>query len=135
TIDLGAGDDHFTNFKKIGNKVVSGALLGFADLGDGNDTFLGGHKKEAVIDAGGSDTYKLGGGGDTYIAKNGGSDGNDIVSGGSGIDTFDVGGSVFNGVFINLDSKNHTAGMANLAAHTARGDDISGSFKDTITGF
>ncbi|HEY8277671.1 MAG TPA: calcium-binding protein, partial [Methyloceanibacter sp.] len=136
TVDLGAGDDHFTNFKKIGNKVVSGALLGFADLGDGNDTFLGARKKEAVIDGGGSDTYKLGGGGDTYIAKNGGSDGNDIVSGGSGIDTFDVGGSVFNGVSINIDNKDHSFGMAFVPANTARGDDISGGINtDTITGF
>jgi serralysin len=136
SIALGSGDDSLTNFLKVGHKVISGRVTGTIDLGFGDDTLLGGKKPEAVQDGPGADTYKLGGGNDYYIAKAGGdTDGNDIVFGGSGADTFDVGGSVFTSCFINLDTKAHTAGTT-VAANTAAGDDISGAGnQDIVTGF
>ena len=137
TVHLGEGDDHFTNFQKIGKKVVSGTVLGVIQLGAGNDTFLGGRKIEVVRDDGGSDTYKFGGGNDTYFATGAGaSDGNDIVAGGSGIDTFSAAGSL-NSVFINLDSKVHGYAIVSVAANTAQGDDVSGGLinSDKVIGF
>jgi Ca2+-binding RTX toxin-like protein len=134
---LGSGDDSITNFLKIGHTVISGRITGTIDLGIGNDTLLGGKRPVAVHDGAGADTYRFGGGNDYYIAKAGGAtDGNDIVSGGSGIDFYDVGGSVFTSCFINLDSKAHTSGATTVDANTAAGEDISGAGnKDIVTGF
>lgn len=137
-VQLGGGNDHFTNFMKVRDKVVAGKVTGLIDLGSGDDTFLGGKTNEAVQDGQGADIYKLGGGNDYFIAKGGGpTDGNDIVSGGSGIDTYSVGGSIFNPVFINLSSEAHTYNAVSIAANTAQGIDISGGLvnRDKLTGF
>src|SRR3990172_4753241 len=50
-IDLGGGNDVFTNFKKVGNVVKQGVLDGSVDLGAGNDIFSGGNNSEAVEDS------------------------------------------------------------------------------------
>jgi Ca2+-binding RTX toxin-like protein len=137
-VSLGDGNDIFTNFKKVGHKIKNGLVTGTIDLGTGNDTFFGGNKIEGVRDGSGADIYKFGGGNDYYIAQGGGaSDGNDRVSGGSGIDTYAVGGSGNNPVFINIDSKAHTYGAVSITANTAQGIDISGGLtnRDKVTGF
>src|SRR4029079_6338704 len=66
-IDLGGGNDLFTNFKKVGNIIKHGILDGGVDLGAGDDTFNGGNKAEAVLDGGGADKSKLRGRHTTYF--------------------------------------------------------------------
>jgi serralysin len=128
--NLGDGNDIFTNFIKVGNHVKSGIVSGFIDLGVGDDHFNGGNKSELVLDAGGSDSYKLGGGGDTYFADGGGT-GTDTIDGGKGVDIYDAQFATFS-VLVNLDAKAH----GGLAAHSAQGADVGdpGSL-DTIIGF
>lgn len=135
TVDLGAGNDVFIDFLKVGTKVISGTVSGIIDLGDGDDILRGGNKAEGVQDRSGSDTYKLSGGSDHYYATHSGNDGNDIISGGSGVDSYDAFATV-NDLQINLDNVAHTD-VNTVAANTAQGNDISGGFvfKDTVTGF
>ena len=135
TVNLGGGNDVFNNFIKVGTKVISGTVSGIIDLGAGDDILRGGNKAEGVQDGSGSDTYKLGRGNDHYYATHSGADGNDIVSGGSGIDAYDAFATV-NDLLINLDNVAHTD-VDTVAANTAQGIDISGGFvfKDTVTGF
>jgi hypothetical protein len=81
-VHLGAGDDTFTNFQKVGTKIIAGKVQGAIDLGDGNDTFNGGAGAELVTDGNGSDIYKLGASNDVYIATgNTGTDGTDTIDG------------------------------------------------------
>ena len=121
-VELGDGEDVFTNFTKV---KVKGKLVqkdGFVseqiDLGSGNDIFNGGNKAEVVDDSYGADSYKLGGGNDTYVSlfyspgiglPDGGQD---FVDGGAGRDLYvgDAGG------VINLDNKAHDGFAANLAS-------------------
>jgi Ca2+-binding RTX toxin-like protein len=112
-------NDSFTNFKKVGHHIKNGTVVGVIDLGPGDDHFTGGAKSETVIDAAGSDTYKLGGGDDTFIPVNTGSGtGTDIVNGGKGIDTYDASAG--------------SSQIINLNTHSTVGLDVGG---DTIIGF
>lgn len=139
-VDLFDGNDVFTNFLKVGKKIVAGSVVGQIDLGDGNDTFKGGAKGETVQDGNGADTIILGSGNDTYIATgNAGTDGTDIVNGGKGIDTYNASAtSGTSPLTINLDSVNHAepTGLSfydrSAAANTAQGVDTG---SDTISGF
>lgn len=139
-VSLGAGQDTFTNFVTTKNGLVGGNI----NLGAGDDKFFGGSLGERVVDAAGSDSYQLGGGNDLYLAKTSGSDGNDIVDGGIGIDSYDA-SEATNTVVINLDNITHDRSPYNptqgeAAANQAYGIDISGSAsksgtKDTILNF
>jgi hypothetical protein len=53
-------DDAFTNFKKVGNVIKNGTVVGDIDLGKGVNHFIGGSHAETVKDGGGTDTVKLG---------------------------------------------------------------------------
>jgi Ca2+-binding RTX toxin-like protein len=140
-INLRGGDDKVTNFVIVGDVIKSGKITGTIDLGTGNDKFFGGANAETVRDGDGADIVSLGGGNDTYIATGASSGDNsiDIVKGGAGIDTYDVSGGGGNHL-INLDTVAHdltpiSPGAGLQAANTATGTDISGTAKDTITGF
>jgi Ca2+-binding RTX toxin-like protein len=134
----GSGADTVTNFAIIVDVIKSGTITGTIRLGAGNDKFTGGANPETVQDGDGADVVSLGGGNDTYLP--GGSsvagDGIDIIKGGAGIDTYDASG-VIGPVAINLDNVAHeiSPGMGLVAANTATGPNISGTAKDTITGF
>jgi len=135
------GDDTVTNFKKVGNKLVHGSIIGLIELGDGNDSFSGGETAEKLRDGNGADTVRFGGGNDLYEAiGQTGSDGHDMVSGSKGVDTYDA-SFASSTVQINLDKVNHDAspflpsGIGLVAANTAKGTNISGALTDTISGF
>ena len=132
-VDLGEGNDVFTNFAKVGQHVKNGFVDGIIDLGGGNDHFFGGSTSEVVSDYKGKDVYKLGGGSDFFFAKlDGGGDLADVVDGGKGNDGYDATQAGAFGVFINLDTVDHFG----FAAMTA--DDIEqdvASAKDTIKNF
>jgi RTX calcium-binding nonapeptide repeat (4 copies) len=138
---FGAGNDTLTDFMIIEMIMKSGKIVGTADLGGGNDSFTGGSFAETVKDGDGADIYKLGGGNDTHVATgHTGSDGNDTVGGGGGVDLYDA-HLASNAVQINLDTIAHdeTALDSNavaVAANTATGDNVAGALlKDTITNF
>jgi Ca2+-binding RTX toxin-like protein len=140
-VTFGAGSDTFTDFMIIDMVMKSGKIVGTADLGGGNDMFTGGIFAESVKDGDGADIYKFGAGTDTYIATgHTGSDGNDVIGGGVGVDLYDA-HLASNAVQINLDTIAHdeTAVDSNavaVAANTATGDNIAGALlKDTITNF
>ena len=108
-VTFGDGNNSLTNSGTISGSVLGGSAtdvfkstgtFGSIDLGDGDDTFVGGNKGEIVSDAFGNDTYKLGGGDDTLVLFAG----NDTCDGGAGTDTVSL--SIVNAAyFINLDSK------------------------------
>jgi Ca2+-binding RTX toxin-like protein len=125
-----SGNDSFTDFKKVGGVIKSGTVVGLVDLGDGDDHFNGGAHAETFRDSPGTENCKLGGGNDTYLAVlvPSNPDGADIISGGSGVDTYDASGaSTF--LNINLDKVSH--GFL-LGAHSASGAKVG---SDHITGF
>ena len=94
SVQLGLGDDVFTNFAKLGTVVKHGIVGGFIDLGDGNDIFNGGKHIELVVDGPGTDTYKLGAGDDRFGAVPlSGASGDDTVIGGAGSDSYVISGS------------------------------------------
>jgi hypothetical protein len=127
----GSGADTMTDFAIVDGVMQSGAIRGTISFGGGNDTFTGGANFEMVQDGNGADTYRLGGGNDWYVATgNTGSDGNDLVLGGTGIDVYDA-QAANSDCQINLDSFSHGP----LAPNTALGADIAGSAKDSIFGF
>jgi serralysin len=87
----------------------------------------------------GADTYKLGGGNDSYRATgNTGADGNDVISGGTGVDLYSAEGAT-SPVNINLDTVKHDFAPfdvgGEVAANTATGSDVAGGGTDTIIGF
>jgi peptidase M10/serralysin-like protein len=126
-IQLGLGDDVFTDFAKVG-KILKHGHVFLVDLGDGNDVFNGGKFGEIVKDGPGTDTYKLGGGNDQFApVPNAGVSGDDTVNGGPGTDVYALYGSTAVAV-INLDSMVHDGN----AAQTATGADIG---TDIVTGF
>jgi hypothetical protein len=130
------GDDVVTNFKKIGNKTVSGTISGIITLDEGNDVFRGGNKVETVRDGAGADIIRFAGGSETYTATNGlGADGHDTVDGGKGIDTYDASFAT-NVLEINLDTIAHSFfPFGTVAARTAMGTDVSDALTDTISNF
>lgn len=87
-IALGKGNDEFTNFKMIGNKLVSGTVTSVINLGSGTDLFHGGSNKETVNGGPDGDTMTLGRGNDVFIVLH--DDGQDSVNGQGGIDTYDI---------------------------------------------
>jgi Ca2+-binding RTX toxin-like protein len=136
-IDLGGGNDSFTDFAKVKvkGKLVTkqGTVDGIVDLGDGNDSFKGGNNAETVRDGQGADTYKLGGGNDILIAApDTGSDGVDTIDGGAGIDTYDASSSTAN-FLINLDTKAHGGIAANSVVVSGQADHIF-NFEDVHGG-
>jgi serralysin len=109
-VNLGDAADTLVNFVKHGKLIKSGTITGTVNLGAGDDHFKGGAHAESVKDNLGTDHYNLGGGNDTYIADFAGSetDGQDVVNGGSGTDTYFLGGE--DGIFlVNLDTKVHNS--------------------------
>jgi len=140
-VTFGAGNDTLTDFMIIDMIMKSGKIVGTPDLGAGNDTFTGGNLAETLKDGDGADIYKFGGGNDTYVGTgHTGSDGNDTVNGGVGVDLYDA-HLASNAVQVNLDTIVHdeTAIDSNavaVAANTATGDNVAGALlKDTITNF
>jgi Ca2+-binding RTX toxin-like protein len=105
-VDLGGGNDVFTNFKKVGHVVKNGVANDVIDLGAGDDRFNGGNRAEIVKDGDGKDVYKFGGGNDRFIGL---LDENtvDVVDGGKGRDFYDAVQSGVSGVVINLDKVAH----------------------------
>lgn len=117
-IDLGDGNDVFTNFHKVGKLIKHGSVIaGGIDLGAGDDKFFGGIRAETVKDGNGADTVKLGGGNDTWIGYLGGNgDLIDRIDGGKGVDTYDASEYVaLTTAEINLDSISHLGVPANVA--------------------
>lgn len=132
---LGLGNDVFTNFQKVGTKIVAGTVIGSIDLGEGSDAFKGGSKAEIVNDGDGADIYKFGGGNDTYIAAHGGgTDGADSVDGSTGTDLYDASGATAN-LGINLDSVAHTDGLVGLSANRATDGGAGETGTDTVFNF
>jgi Ca2+-binding RTX toxin-like protein len=117
-VDLGDGNDSFTNFKKVGKIVKNGIVDGQIDLGAGNDSFRGGNKVEVVRDSAGNDNVKFGGGDDFWVAHFGADETtNDVVDGGRGRDTYHARDAGVLGVDINLDTVEHFGRKA-MSAHT-----------------
>ena len=119
----GSGVDTVTN--KVG--LVSGEIAGIVSLGDGSDIFNGGNKAETVQDGNGADTVNFFGGNDTYIGTgHSGTDSNDTIDAGGGVDTYDA-SAAGSAVQINLDSIDHDISVLPLfaggfvTAATARG--------------
>ncbi|MEZ5874685.1 MAG: calcium-binding protein [Hyphomicrobiales bacterium] len=135
-VRLGDGNDVFTNFQKIGKKIKSGTVSGDIDLGAGDDIFQGGNKGELVVAGQGADVIKLGGGNDTYLAFSagvGGTNADDNIDGGKGIDTYNA-ISTTTGVVVNLDKIDHQF-IVIIPANTASGAEVSGAFVDKIKNF
>jgi hypothetical protein len=133
SVQLGLGDDVFTNFAKVGNKTKHGQI-GSVDLGAGNDIFNGGKFAELVGDGAGTDIYKLGAGNDFFVANpSTGTSGDDFVNGGAGIDTYSYFGSTT--IFINLDTVAHFGNPAQQATGSLDiGTDIVIGFEKAIGG-
>jgi Ca2+-binding RTX toxin-like protein len=142
-IDLGGGANTVTNEGIIEGDILlgggndfydgrGGRVTGGIDGGAGNDTIIGGDWVDSVFGGANNDTVDLGGG-DDFFSASPGSDHNDIVNGGLGIDTY----SAFNAtaaVFIDL-----TEGMAiGLSIGTDQLENIENaegtSFADTLLG-
>jgi Ca2+-binding RTX toxin-like protein len=153
TVQLGDGNDVFNDFLKVGAHIKSGIVdrgivLGVAaaiDLGAGDDIFNGGKNAESVRDDLGTDTYKFGAGNDLFLADddfaNSENDGNDIVNGGRGIDTYNLTGADTL-YFINLDTKVHFGLEAQTAVELFGQTDrvigfenvVGGTIADSIVG-
>jgi hypothetical protein len=131
-VDLGDGNDTFTDFFKVGKHVKNGTVHGSIDLGGGDDHFNGGGRIEVVIDNSGADTYNLGAGNDTFLpVGGGGATGADIINGGKGKDFYNAVDATFT-VLVNLDTKAH----GGLAPQSAQGADIGDPGNtDTVIGF
>jgi hypothetical protein len=153
TVQLGDGNDVFNDFLKVGAHIKSGIVdrgivLGVAaaiDLGAGDDIFNGGKNAESVRDDLGTDTYKFGAVNDLFLADddfaNSENDGNDIVNGGRGIDTYNLTGADTL-YFINLDTKVHFGLEAQTAVELFGQTDrvigfenvVGGTIADSIVG-
>jgi Ca2+-binding RTX toxin-like protein len=144
-ISLGVGADTFTNFHKVGHRVVSGSIFSngvlnaIVDLGAGDDKFKGGAHTERVKDGDGHDVVTLGSGKDTYVATGAtfASDLTDVINGGKGLDYYEASASA-SAVRINLDKVQHDGGPFGtplLAANVADGDDVAGNFTDMFRNF
>lgn len=123
----GAGNDAVTVSGK-------GSIVGFVELGAGDDHFTGGAKTDFVFDNAGKDSYNLGAGDDVYFASNLGSGSADLidtVNGGSGIDIYS-GAEFTSNLYVNLDTKTAVIGGNTLAARTATSTQ---SGTDKVTGF
>lgn len=132
-IQLGLGDDVFTDFAKVGTKIKHGKV-GFIELGDGNDIFNGGKYGEFVKDGPGTDTYKLGAGNDTFSAvPDAGVSGDDTVNGGPGTDSFYLISGI-EGAVINLDSVAHDGNAAQSALSMEIGTDTIIGFENVVGG-
>lgn len=96
-VSMGDGGGVISNDGMIGYSVNFGAANdaymganGFvqnANMGGGDDTFYGGKGTEIVVGGLGNDTADLGAGNDYFIASTG-SDGDDVLDGGEGLDTY-----------------------------------------------
>jgi hypothetical protein len=143
-IQTSDGDDVFTNFKVVGGVLTNGTVSGIIDLGAGSDSFNGGSKAEELQDNDGGDTANFRGGSDTYTATyvpvGARADGNDLLDGGTGIDTYEASASG-TGVLINLGAADQDlsavfAGAAAVLANTAQGDEVAGAgLTDSIFNF
>jgi hypothetical protein len=149
-VNLGNGTNTLTNSGYIGGNVNgldgrdtvknTGTIDGKIDLGGGDDSFTGGKMQETLLDGGGSDIVKLGGGEDVYLAaRTPGIDGTDMIDGGDGYDAY-AAPTTTASVWINLDKIAHdfspfAPGANPVAANTALGVDVAGTFVDTIKNF
>lgn len=124
----GSGNDSLTVTLKSGE-------LGWIELGDGADTFVGGAIAEDLTDGGGSDVASFGAGADTYHAvKNGGAaDGVDDIDGGVGVDLYDAGSAAAD-VNVNLDIVDHDGRTALTANGADTGLDMIDNFENVNTG-
>lgn len=133
-IQLGLGDDAFTNFAKVGKIVKHGLTNSLIDLGDGNDVFNGGKHGEIVGDGPGTDLYKLGAGNDTFApVPESGVSGDDKVDGGRGTDVIYLISSAAPTI-INLDSVAHDGNAAQSAVSTDIGTDTVTGFENAVGG-
>jgi RTX calcium-binding nonapeptide repeat (4 copies) len=142
-IDGGAGNDTFSTTTIVNGVAKHGIVDGFIFLGSGNDIFTGGKFDDSVADEGGADKFNLGGGADWFAAAFGaaaGSDGNDVINGELGVDTYSALESTA-AVFVNLDSVEHRETILDVpvvfAKNSAQGDQVSGGMvlKDTVLNF
>lgn len=134
-VDLGEGNDTFTNFKKVGKIVKNGVIDGQIDLGAGDDIFRGGKHVEVIVDNAGKDTATFGGGGDFWIAHFGADEtAKDFADGGRGRDTYDASSAGVVGVDINLDTVDHFGRKAGSAHCTsvATVDETIRNFENAI---
>jgi RTX calcium-binding nonapeptide repeat (4 copies) len=116
---------------------TGGRITGFVNLAGGNDTFTGADAIDNVVGGDGLDTIDLNGGNDIFYANGAtaASDGNDVVDGGTGIDTYIARALGSTGITIDLlDSTasgasfgtDHILNFEN-AIGTANGDSIAGN--------
>jgi Ca2+-binding RTX toxin-like protein len=94
---------------------TGGRFFGTVNLGQGNDTFVGGGFTDQVLGGLGSDDLAGAGGDDRFYAID--NDGNDDIDGGAGIDSYDA-SAVTLPVNVNL-----TTGLARSGGNT---DDLTG---------
>ncbi len=126
-VDAGNGNDTVS--------TVGGTVIESTDLGAGNDTFTGGDAIDKVIGNLGDDTADLGGGNDSFLATfaSVGTDGNDDINGGAGIDTYDANQS---SAAVTVDIDNDFAAGAGIGIdHILNFENANGSaFADTLLG-
>lgn len=117
-ISAGGGNDKYTN---------TGTVLGFVDMGSGNDSAYGGNGTDVMADNAGSDTYALGKGVDVFTLT--GTDmSNDSIDGGDGVDVLRT--NTDSAVWIDL-----TAKSAEYILGVTEGDiDLADDY-DRISGF
>jgi hypothetical protein len=118
-----------------GNDILinTGKIIGFVEMGFGDDTYKGGKFVDRVFDSTGSDQYSLGSGDDLYIGFFGGAEATiDTVDGGKGFDIY-FGQGADSGLRVNLDNVSYEGKTGILTAATAQ--DANGGDIDKIKGF
>jgi len=116
-----------------GNDTVNngaGSIVGFVDLGDGNDQFLGGVGVDNVFGGSGDDIIN-GGAGNDFLE---GGDGNDQLNGGAGRDTISYAESTSRvAVNLNITAAQNTLG-AGIDTIVGFEDVVGSNYNDQITG-
>lgn len=159
-LSLGSGNDILTVESGVDlsrvfaaegdDSVTMDSAARFADLGSGNDTFIGSDGNDRVIGGTGADDIATGAGNDTVeMGARNLEDGNDTVDGGSGVDTLSYRGvttlgtgytDATGGVYVALDEGLATARASNttnlfgIDLVTGFENVIGGSFADEIIG-
>lgn len=117
-----------------GNDVVDttlGTILGNVNLGTGLDVYTGGAGTDRVNGGGSNDDIDLGAGNDVYFG--GGNDGNDVIEGGDGIDTFNA--SAYT-IAVSIDLAGALGTGTQLGTDTITGFEniVGGKAGDTLSG-
>ncbi len=126
-VDMWSGNDSFVN---------SGILLGYVEMGAGNDTFSGGANVEFLIEGDGADIYRLGAGNDAFRVGDY-DNAVDTILGGDGRDVLTFIGYSGDGVLVDLASSRLQYFAVNtVAVDTIREFEqvIGSDFDDQISG-